>query len=63
MLTYEVRGPDLAKRYWVVEIECQGAFLSETNVGGSYSNKERAQAATNKLNRRYLGSPNAGMHC
>lgn len=52
MPTYEVRGPDWSKKYWVVEIENAVAFLSEIAVNGSYSKKERAQAMAAKLNKR-----------
>lgn len=36
MATYEVRGPDVAGKYWVVEVATEGAFLSETPLNGSY---------------------------
>lgn len=52
MPTYEVRGPDVAGKYRVVEVECEGPFLSETPLSGSYSKKERAQAAADKMNKR-----------
>lgn len=52
MPTYEVRGPDVAGKYWVVEVACEGAFLSEIPLNGSYSKKEKAQAAADKLNKR-----------
>lgn len=52
MPTYEVRGPDVAGKYWVVEVACEGAFLSEIPLNGSYSKKEKAQAVVDKLNKR-----------
>lgn len=52
MPTYEVRGPDVGGKYWVVEIASEGAFLSEIALNGSYSKKEKAQAAADKLNKR-----------
>ncbi len=52
MPVYEVRGPDVARKYWLVAVESEGAFLSETPRAGSYSKKERAQAAADKLNKR-----------
>lgn len=52
MPIYEVRGPDVARKYWLVEVESEGAFLSETARAGSYSKKERAQAAADKLNKQ-----------
>lgn len=51
MPIYEVRGPDAARKYWLVEVESEGAFLSEAARAGSYSKKERAQAAADKLNK------------
>jgi len=50
MSTYEVRGPDVAGKYWVVEVSIEGAFLLEKPLNGSYSKKEKAQAAADKLN-------------
>lgn len=56
MSTFEVRGPDRAGKYWVVEIHSEGAFLSETSRAGSYSTKPKAQAAADKLEDR-INSP------
>lgn len=52
MPTYEVRGPDVAGKYWVVEVAIEGAFLSEKPLDGSYSKKEKAQAVADRLNPR-----------
>lgn len=57
MLIYEVRGPDVAGKYWLVEVESDGAFLSETPRAGSYSKRERAQAAADKLNKLQGNEP------
>lgn len=52
MPTFEVRGPDRTGRYWVVEIQSEGAFLLETSRAGSYPTKLKAQTAADKLNDR-----------
>lgn len=57
MPTYEVRGPDVAGKYWVVEVATEGAFLSETPLSGSYSKKEKAEATADKLNERWSRQP------
>lgn len=51
MPTYEVRGPDRAGSYWVVEIEVKGAVISETPLAASYPSREKAQAAADKKNK------------
>lgn len=58
MPIYEVRGPDVAGKYWLVEIESDGAFLSETPRAASYSKRERARAAADRLNKLQGNEPN-----
>ena len=52
MSTYEVRGPDVAGKYWVVEVTSDGIFLAEIPISGSYSQRPRAQAAADRLNKQ-----------
>lgn len=63
MPIFEVRGPDVARKYWLVEVESEGAFLSETPRAGSYSKKERAQAAADKLNKPMRRSEPHHLRC
>ena len=50
MPTYEVHGPDLDGKYWIVEIEMKGAVMSETSLAESYPTKAEAQAAADEMN-------------